>query len=359
MMPGPGLDETSMTPSSMRAARFHSATGELVVEQVPVPQPGPLEVLVRVRACGICLSDVHMLDGALPTPLETVTPGHEAAGVVAASGALALGWEVGARVVMAGGKVCGTCAMCSTGRFDRCASPGLMGSNYDGAWAEFIAVPASVLTRIPSHLPFEQAAIIADAVTTPYAGLVNRAQLVPGESVGLWGIGGLGVHAVQIARWRGAGLILAIDPHPAARERALRAGADVAIDPTSTDVEAAIMAATGGLGLDLAVDLVGSNAVLRQGASVLGRSGRLLMIGLSMEPLELGPGVLFGVGRHTLLGHLGYAKDDLDAVVQLVSRGVLDLSSSISGVLSLDEVSDGVDRLRTRRGDPVRLVLAP
>jgi len=343
----------------MRAARFHTDTRTLAVEEVPVPAPGPHEVRVRVQACGICLSDVHLLDGSLPVSLPVVTPGHEAAGIVEAVGTEVGGWHRGDRVVMAGGRPCGTCHNCRRGRHEDCLRFEIMGFAFDGAWAEQIVVPAGALTAVPEDLAIEQAAILADAVATPYAGLTERAQLRAGEAVGLWGIGGLGVHAVQIARMVGASPIIAVDPNPVARTRALERGADRAIDPADADVVAEVRALTGGLGLDLAVDLFGANAVLAQAAACLGRRGRVLMVGLSMEPIDLGPGALFGISSQSLLGHLGYEKRHLDQLVDLVRHGRLDLSGSISETLPLDDVARGVERLATKAGNPIRLVVTP
>jgi threonine dehydrogenase-like Zn-dependent dehydrogenase len=355
------IDAADAIPARMRAARYRRAERSLRVEDVPVPVPGPSEVLVRVMACGICLSDVHLLDGSLRTPLEVLTPGHEASGVIARVGAhVPTVWRPGARVVLTGGKACGVCANCARGHGQgACLDFHIMGFHYDGAWAEYIVVPYTSLTPIPHALPFEQAAILADAVSTPYAGLVDRGGLRPGEAVGLWGIGGLGVHAVQIARMVGAAPIIAVDPLPAARERALAAGADAALDPTADDVPARIRELTGGLGVDVAVDLVGANAVLAQAAASLGRNGRVVMIGLSPEPVQLGPGVVFGVRSHALLGHLGYRKEHLDQLVTLVSHGRLDVSASISDVMPLEDVARGVERLAKKEGNPIRLVVRP
>ena len=344
---------------TMRAARFDQATRQLTVTDVPIPVPGPMEVLVKVQACGICLSDVHLIDGTLPGFLPVLTPGHEAAGVIEALGEQVQGWRVGQRVAMTGGKPCFACANCVRGRLDECLQFMIMGFAYDGAWAEYIAVPAFTLTTVPDHVPIEQAAILADAVSTPYAGLVDRAGLKPGETVGLWGIGGLGVHAVQIARMVGAATIIAVDPNEAARERALAMGADHALDPSSQDVQAEVMRLTGGLGLDLAVDLFGANAVLAQGQTCLGRFGRLLMVGLSFEPLQLGPGVVLGIQSQSVLGHLGYAKRHLDELMGLVSSGRLDVSGSITEVMPLEEVGRGVERLANKEGNPIRLVVKP
>lgn len=345
--------------TTMRAARFDQASRKLTVEDVPVPEPGPLEVLVRVEACGICLSDVHLLDGSLPAMLPVITPGHESAGVIERVGDAVIGWEPGQRVAMAGGKPCMHCANCVRGRMEACLQFQLMGFAYDGAWAEYVVQPAFLLTPIPDDLPIEQAAIIADAVATPYAGLTERAGLKAGEAVGLWGIGGLGAHAVQIARMVGAAPIIAFDPNPAARERALALGADHALDPSEDDVRARVFAITDGFGLDLAVDLVGANAVMAQAAACLGRFGRLLMVGLTPEPLQLGPGVIFGVMSQSVLGHLGYGKRHMDELVSLVGCGRLDLSGSISEVLPLEDIHRGVEQLERKEGNPVRLVVRP
>ena len=156
--------------------------------------------------------------------------------------------------------------------------------------------------------------------------------------MGLWGIGGLGVHAVQIARMAGAAPIIAVDPSNAARVRALDRGADVALDPGGTDVVA---------------------DVLRLSDGGLGRFGRVVMVGLSMDPLQLGPGVVLGMRSQSVLGHLGYQKRHLDDLVKLVGAGRLELSRSISGTLPLDDVAAGVRQLATKENDPNRLVVTP
>ena len=355
----PTSDETGdgMT-STMRAARFTGSDRSLAVMDVPVPEPGPLELLIRVDACGICLSDVHLIDGSIPPLIDVVTPGHESSGTIATVGGEVPGWKEGQRVALAGGKPCGMCRMCIRGRMDECQSFELMGFHYDGAWAEYVRVPYFTVTPVPDGVAPEHAAILADAVATPYAALTDTAKLHPGESVGLWGIGGLGTHAVQLARLLGAGLIIAIDPLASARERALKLGADAALDPTSGDVTMEISQLTGG-GLDVAIDLVGANAVLYEAVRSLRRRGRAVMVGLSMDRVELGPGLIFGTQAHSLLGHLGYSKRHLDELVTLLANGRLDLSTSISDVMPLEEVPRGVERLASKEGDPVRLVVTP
>jgi D-arabinose 1-dehydrogenase-like Zn-dependent alcohol dehydrogenase len=343
----------------MRAARFDQSTRELMLTDVAVPTLLPHEVLVRVQACGVCLSDIHLIDGSLPGNLAVVTPGHEPAGVVEKVGDAVPFWQPGQRVVMAAGRPCLACSSCAGGRTDACRAVQIMGFSFDGAWAEFVVVPYAALTLVPDSVPIEQAAILADAVSTPYAALLERAQVRPAEAVGIWGVGGLGIHAVKLARLLGAAPIVVLDPRESARDRGLRAGADVAIDPTTADAVAKVRAVTGGDGLDVALDVVGAVAVLQQAEQCLGSAGRLVMVGMSLEPTTLGPGALFSLQSQSLLGHLGYRKQHLDQLVRLVELGRLDVSDSGSDVLPLDDIADAVDRLATKRGDPVRLVIKP
>ena len=350
-----------MAKATMRAARYDRASRRLTVQDVPVPQPGPGEVLVRVEACGICLSDVHMIEGTMPPPsLEQVTPGHEAAGTIERIGPGVTFWQPGQRVVMAGGKYCGACRRCITGDLTECLNPQTMGHGYDGGWAEYVVVPFPTLTAVPPHVPIEQAAICADAVATPYNGLIHRGGLRPAELVGLWGIGGLGVHAVQIARLAGAGLIIAVDPNDAACQRALDFGADHALNPRKVDVPEEVQRLTNGEGLDLAAELAGVNSALAQAVACLGRRGRAVIIGLCLEPIQLTePSVLFGYYQHSLLGHLGYQKRNLNELMRLVGSGRLDLTRSISDLVPLEEVARGVERLSNKEDNPIRLVVKP
>jgi 2-desacetyl-2-hydroxyethyl bacteriochlorophyllide A dehydrogenase len=350
-----------MARATMRAARFNRAAGQLTVRDVPLPQPGPGEVLVRVEAAGICLSDVHMMDGTLPPfPLEEVTPGHEAAGTIEQVGPGVPVWQPGQRVVLLAGRSCGVCRYCVSGGSRPCANPLVMGQGYDGGWAEYVVVPFGVLAEVPAHVPSEQAALIADAVATPYTGLIHRGDLRIGEIVGLWGIGGLGVHAVQIARLAGAALVIAVDPLDAACERALAVGADYALNPRTVNVREEVLRLTDGEGLDLAVDLAGVNSALDQAESCLGRYGRLVVIGMCLEPVRLTESsVLLGYFNHAVLGHDGYEPRDIARLVRLVAAGRLDLSRSVSHTVPLDDVAQGVERLRTKEGNPIRIVVKP
>ncbi len=344
----------------MRAARFRGPALPLSIEDVPDPEPAPNDVIVRVEACGICASDLHLIHGEMPpvAPLP-LTMGHEASGVIESVGSNVPSWRPGDRVSVMGGKACGACPRCATGVMEDCWNLQIMGFHYDGAWAEKVKVPYYAVAAVPEPVSFEHAAIACDAVATPYAALVERAGLRAGEYVGIWGVGGLGTHAVQIARLVGAAFVGAVDPLPAARERALALGADVAVDPSSDDVVSAMRDGTGGRGLDVAADFIGRTSVTKQALPAMARGGRIVNVGQSFEPLEAGPILLFSVLGLSLLGHLGYRKSHLEQVLDLIARGRLDLSASISDRLPLARIHEGVDRLTSKEGSPVRIVVFP
>ena len=346
-------------PPTMRAQRLDTASHRITVEDVPIPRPGPGEVLIRVAYCGICHSDLSLIDGIFPSSLATITQGHEASGSVAVLGDGVDGWAVGDRVVPAAGRPDGTCVECRRGNFAGCLGLQLMAFNYDGAWAEYTVALAVGLTRIPEDVPMDQAAILADAVATPYGAVVDTGQVRPGEAVGVWGVGGIGTHIVQIARLVGAAPIVALDIDEESRCRALAVGADVALDPAAVDAAATISEATGGRGLDVAFDAVGLPTTFTQARRALRPSGRLVVVGMSGADLNLGSSMELGLSRVAVLGHLGYRNEDIATLVRLVRLGRLDLSGSISGVVDLEDVADGVRRLAQREGNPIRILVRP
>ncbi len=335
-------------PDSMLAGRLHVRTRQFEVTEVPRPTPGPGQVLVEVRAAGICLSDVHLIDGQL-SPLflqgDEVTLGHEVAGVVAELGEGVTGWAEGARVTLqAGEEVDGWIHT--------------RGVDYDGGWAQYALATVPTLVPIPDDLPFEQACIIPDAVSTPWASIVRTAGVRAGEPAGVWGIGGLGAHAVQLLRLAGAAPIVAVDPVQSARQRALDLGADLALDP-SEDVAARTRELTGGAGLAHAFDFAGVPPVREQAVRCLERDGGLVLVGLTDQPLTIRNGTQFSYFGQRLLGHYGSEPQHVEQLVALIRHGRLDLSRSISGTLPLEEAARGIEMLERKEGDPIRLVLLP
>ncbi|GAB3744952.1 zinc-binding dehydrogenase [Nocardiopsis nanhaiensis] len=336
--------------ATMRAARLNVSDRSLEVTDVPKPTPGRGQVLVRVRAAGVCLSDVHLIEGTL-TPLhlkgDAVILGHEVSGVVEELGQEVLDAKVGDRVAL------------QAGEHDRHGQVLTRGVDYDGGWAEYALAGEETLVPLPDGLPFDQAAIIPDAVSTPWAAVTATGDVRPAEAVCVWGVGGLGAHAVQLLRLVGAAPIIAADPDGHARERALQFGADVALDSTAPDFLTRIGQLTHGRGLDAAFDFAGVPVVREQAVQVLGEHGRLVLVGLTNRPLEVKDGTRFSYLRQQILGHYGSEPDHVVQLVDLVGAGRLDFKRSISGSLDLEQAPEAVERLEKRIGSPVRLVLEP
>lgn len=344
---------------TMRAARFHADIKKTVVEDVPIPKPGPGEVLVKVAFCGICHSDLSLIDGTFPALLPVVTQGHESSGTIAELGPGVTGWSEADGVIPAAGRPCFQCRNCRRGDLTNCLNIQLMAFAYDGAWAEYTVAQAGGLTRIPDRVSFEEAAILADAVSTPFGAVVRTGQVAIGESVGVWGVGGIGTHIVQLAKLVGAVPIVAVDINPVVRERALEIGADYAFDSRDPDLKEKVAEATDGRMLDVTFDAAGLGVTFEQALDCLNVGGRLIVVGLTAQEASLGTTATFGLSKKQVKGHLGYKNVDIETLAELVSRGRLDLSRSISEIVSLEDIAVGIEKLKTHEGDPIRILVKP
>ena len=221
----------------MKAARFYQVGQPLVLEEVPRPQPGPEEVLIRVKSCGICGSDIHIVyEGVTPTAFQPIILGHEFSGENAGVGEWCEGWKIGDRAAVNCIVSCGTCPNCLSGNDQICFQRQLLGIHLNGGLAEYVAVPTRNLARLPKQVSFDQGAVLTDAVATPYHALTRRGKVVSGDSVAVLGCGGLGLHAVQLAKSLGAGRVIALDVSEVALERARERGADLVCRPDREDV---------------------------------------------------------------------------------------------------------------------------
>lgn len=334
----------------MRAGRFQISTRSFRVVDVPIPTPGPSQVLIKVKAAGVCLSDVHLLSGILsPGYLvgDEVTMGHEVSGVIEEIGGSVNGWSSGDRVVV-----------CAGVRDDQNRVTTL-GFDYDGGFAEYVVADVATLVAIPDNLPFEQACIIPDAVSTPWAAITQSAKVKAGERTAVFGIGGLGIHAVQLLRLIGASLIIAIDPLPDARARALAVGADISLDPLNAEFSADLKKLVASGGVDVVFDFAGVASVRSQGLRILAEGGRLVIVGLANESIVIPNDVAFAYKRSQILGHYGSDPIHTQELVNLAGEGRLDLSSSVSQIMSLEEVPQALRRLESKTDNPVRIVIKP
>jgi propanol-preferring alcohol dehydrogenase len=347
-----------MTPESMTAARFYEVNEPLQLEEVPVPEIQEDEVLVQVKAAGLCGSDVHIVfEGVTPTGFKPITLGHEPCGVVAATGARVEDWGEGDRVAVTPLLFCGSCRNCITGKTNVCLKRKLVGIHENGALAEYLAAPAKNLVRLPESVPFTVGAIITDAVATPFQAISERAALRAGETVAIFGAGGLGLHAAQIARLLGAQKIIVVDPREGQRERSREMGADQTINPQETPPVEAILEATGGLGVDVAAEFVGLQETISQCVESVVRGGRVVVAGLGPDPINIVPPTVFVRDGISLLGSYGFTKRDIEQLVDLTATGRLDLESSITHTFPLDEVNTALKYLHEKIENPIRVAV--
>lgn len=344
---------------TMLAARLIGPGEPLRTEEVAVPEPAAAEVLVRVRACGLCGTDLHLaVEGSLPVEHTPITLGHEAAGVVAAMGSDVSGLAEGDRVALYPAASCGVCRFCLAGHESLCDSSKVYGMARDGALAEYVAVPARSLLRLPEGIPFAVGAIITDAVATPFHALRTRGKLRAGETVGIFGCGGLGSHAIQLARMMGAAQVVAVDVDETALDRARGLGADLAVNAGDGDAARTIRKHLDG-GLDLALEMVGLAATVEEAVRSLGKRGRAVVVGVGPDRPSLPPLAAFVGREQAVIGSFGADRADIADLFELVAAGRLDLSQSISATYPLERANDALQHLARKDGGVVRVVVEP
>lgn len=340
----------------MKAAVLRGANRALEVVEVPTPSPGPGEVLVRVVGCGMCHTDLHYLDHGVKTFKEPpIILGHEAAGTVETLGDGSANVAEGDRVLIPAVLSCGTCRYCRRGRENICDNLVMLGNNMDGAYAEFVVVPASQLIAVPASIPLERASIIADAVSTPYHAVKHRGRVQPGDIVAVVGCGGVGLNVVQCATLAGA-RVIAIDVSEQRLDIARTLGAVETVNPNEVErIDKCVRKLTDG-GVDVAFEAIGNPKTMRVAFSLLRRGGRLCVIGYSTDEVTLSAAKLMYFELE-VVGSLGCGAGEYPEIIGLVEAGRLRLDIIVSGCIPLDDINDGFDRLR--RGEGVRWVVTP
>jgi propanol-preferring alcohol dehydrogenase len=344
-------------PKAYRAVRLEAPGRSLVDAALGALSPGAGEIVVRVMAAGICHSDAHYRSGVGSTR-HPLTLGHEVAGVVAALGSGVDTPHEGDRVCLHYLVTCGACRECRAGREQFCATGQMIGKDRDGGFAEFIRVPARNAHPLPAEIPFEQGAIMMCSSATALHAL-RKARVGRGDSVAVFGIGGLGVSALQLAQALGASAVYAVDLNPVKLELARRLGA-VSIDAKAGDPVAAIRQATGGRGVDAALELIGSARAMEQTVQALAPQGRAALAGLTQERLTLAP-YRDLLGREAeVIGVSDHLASEIGELMQFVARGELDLVQAVTRVVPLhaDAINGVLDDLEAFRGE-VRCVVCP
>lgn len=314
----------------MRAAVLHRFGAPLELSEVPVPEPREGEVLVRVRAVGLCGTDLKITGGAFASTPLPIVPGHEVAGELAD----------GRRVACYVYEPCGRCRTCRLGFETLCRASVRIGFDKDGGLAEFVRVPEANALPFAAHVPFEAAAVTMDAVTSPWRALLTRAGLAAGERLVIAGAGGLGLSAVQIARHRGARAAV-LEPSAGSRELALASGAELAVAPGAVED---VLRWSGGEGADVGFEAAGSRQALDALVACVRPGGRLVCCGYR-SGVEYGLDSTDLVLREiTMLGSRNGARADAEAALRALEADAL--RPPVSHRLPLEAVNEGLERLR-------------
>ncbi|HRQ32443.1 MAG TPA: zinc-binding dehydrogenase, partial [Anaerolineales bacterium] len=318
----------------MKAVRLTQIGHPLELQEIPVPTIGEKDILVRVRAAGICHSDAHYRAGHSTMGSLPITLGHEIAGIVEKIGSQVTNVKIGERICLHYNISCGDCAYCGAGNEQFCDSVKMLGHHVDGGYAEFIAVPARNAISLPDEIPFEAGATLMCASATALHAL-RKGRISAGETAAIFGVGGLGLSAVQLAKAMGAVEVYAVDIQQDKLELASEYHA-VPINASRTDAVEEIRKLTKGRGVHVAIEMIGLKKTMEQAIDSLSNLGRAVMVGLNQQPISVNAYTQIIGKEAEIIGSNDHLLSELPLLVEWARRGVLDTSRVVSQVIPLD-----------------------
>lgn len=343
----------------MRAI-VYEGPGRLVVKDVAKPNAGPRDVLIRVRAAGICGSDLEMARGNRPDVIPPRIPGHEVSGDVDEVGDSVTRFQKGDRVVVEPILSCGECRNCRAGRYNVCRDLKFIGVHTDGAFAQFLVMPEWRVYRIPGGFTYEEAAILEPTAVGVHA--VGRAKVSPGDSVVIIGAGPIALQIAQVAKAVGAGFIMMTDVLDHRLELAKNLVADLAINPKREDLVQRVKQVTDGEGVDVVIEVVGSSSTILQTMDLVRAGGRILIAGLSVESFFTEPPTFWMrqlLKEVTIETSRSYAANDWNVAIKLASRGDIDCRSLVTHRFRLDGVSRAYEVADKKLDNSMKVIFTP
>jgi propanol-preferring alcohol dehydrogenase len=342
----------------MKAAIFHGPHQRLLIEEWQKPVITSHEVLVKVAACGVCHTDLHYIDHGVPTfKKPPLILGHEPSGIVAEAGSAVRNFKEGDRVLLPAVLTCGSCEFCRTGRENICSTMTMFGNNVDGAYAEYVAAPAKDVFHLPKEIPLEEGSVIADAVSTPYHAVKNRAEVRGGDSVVVFGCGGVGINLVQIAAAFG-GIVIAVDISDTKLELAKKFGASYTVNSSKVEnIGKEIKKLTGG-GADIAIEAIGRPQTIEMAFGTLRKGGRLVVVGYSAEDITLSAAKIMYFEME-VRGSLGCRPVDYPRLIELCRIGKIRVKELVTQKFPLEKINDAFDLLRSHDENALRSIVMP
>jgi len=347
-----------MSAQTMKAVRLVEPGRPLEMQEIAIPPLGPGDVRVRIKAAGICHSDAHYRAGTADVEPLPLTLGHEVAGIVEEVGSHVSHLKTGDRVCLHYMVTCGHCDYCNRGSEQFCTSGAMLGKYRDGGYAEYIVLSARSASLLPDDIPFEQGAIMMCSSATSLHAL-HKANVQAGESVAIFGVGGLGIPAVQLAGAFGAGPVFAVDIKAGKLEMAQQFGA-TPINASEKDPVAEIMRLTSSRGVDVALELIGLPLTMKQAVQSLAVFGRAALVGLTGQTFEIAPYADLLKKEAQVIGVADHLAQEIPQLIHWVQQGQLTLSGAISETVPLeaDAINHVLDRLE-QFSDEVRVVITP
>jgi propanol-preferring alcohol dehydrogenase len=342
----------------MKTIQITSVGSPLVEHEVETPQPKAHEVLIKIKAAGMCHSDVHYRDGTGSVGFLPITPGHEIAGVVESIGSAVKNVQVGNRVAVHYLVTCGNCTYCMQGLEQFCQQVKMIGKDLNGGYAEYVAVPERNIIPVPDNIPMEIAAIMMCSTATAFHAL-KKARIAPGDFVAIFGAGGLGLSAIQLAKACGAHKIFAVDIAEDKRELAARFGAHT-INPLEESPEKQIRALTGGRGVNIALEFTGIPRVQEQALASLGVQGRIALAGIGKEPFQVASYARVINREAEIIGVSDHKHSELLTLMGFANQGLIDINTVVEDVIPLDaaRINEKLDDLAAFHSS-ARTVITP
>jgi propanol-preferring alcohol dehydrogenase len=330
----------------------------LELQEIPIPEIGEEDILVRVRAAGICHSDAHYRAGRSVMGMMPITLGHEVAGSVERVGEQVSNLKIGDRVCLHYNISCGHCYYCKMGHEQFCDTVKMLGHHVDGGYAEYIAIPARNAVPLPDEIPFEQGATLMCASATAFHAL-GKGRVKAGDTVAIFGVGGLGLSAIQLAKALGAVEVYAVDIQQDKLELASEYNA-VPIDAARVDAVAEIRKLTKGRGVNVAIEMIGLRKTMEQAIDSVGNLGRAVMVGMNQQPISINTYRQVLGKEAEIIGSNDHHLEELPVLVDLARRKILDTSRVVSQVIPLDaeRINQRLDDLENFTKD-VRAVIVP
>jgi 6-hydroxycyclohex-1-ene-1-carbonyl-CoA dehydrogenase len=340
----------------MKAAVFHGPNQPLKIEEVETPKIQPNEILVKIAACGVCNTDMHYIDHGVPTfKKPPMILGHEPSGTVAEVGGDVQNFQVGDRVLIPPVFSCGYCDNCRLGKENICLNMLMLGNHMDGAYAEYAKVPAKDCQHLPEDLPIQESSIIADAISTPFHAVKNRAKVQPGDSVVVFGCGGVGINVVQTAAAAG-GSVIAVDIVDDKLKVAEKLGAKHTINAKDMEDKALlkqIRTLTGG-GADISIEAIGNPKTIVLASSAVKPGGCHCQVGYTHLDVPINAGRL--MFRETeIKGSLGCRPVDYPKIIEMVRTGKIQLEPVVTHKFKLEEINDAFELMR--KGESLRSII--